>query len=318
MTKHMQDNTIHIAFNIDHHYVAQCIVTMVSIMENNRNARPLWFHVVEETLSDEQRRRINSFAEKYGHRVSYYRPAADALAGFAIKRFSHRITMATYYRCLLSDLLPRSLSRVLYLDCDILVLEPLDEFFDTPLDDAPVAAVADMACNDLSRYDTLHYPAADSYFNAGVLLVNLDYWRSHDVPAACARYYKTHPERILFNDQDLLNSLFHAQKKFVHIKWNMQDAFYRTRQAFDPVLHRHTEADLLHPCILHFTNRKPWEWDNQHPLRHLYALYEQKSVSVCPCSPFAKLWHGAARAVKLLPYRLHLRKPKYVTLNEEK
>lgn len=310
----MQDNTIHIAFNIDRRYVAQCTVTMVSVMENNRNARPLWFHIVEETLSDDQRSLIRGFAERYGHRVSFYRPDADALKGFAIKRFSHRITMATYYRCLLSDLLPESLSRVLYLDCDILVLEPLDDFFDTPLDNAPVAAVADMACNDRQRYTTLCYPADDSYFNAGVLLVNLDYWREHNVPKACADYYNAHPERILFNDQDLLNSLFHANKKFVSIKWNMQDAFYRTRQQFDPVLHQHTPSDLLHPCILHFTNRKPWEWDNQHPLRHLYAQYEEKAVSVCPSSPLASLWHAAARALKLLPYRLRLRKPKYITL----
>lgn len=314
MTPETNDNTIHVAFNIDHRYVPQCIVTMVSIMENNRNARPLWFHIVEETLSEAQCELISGYAEKYGHRVSYYRPAADALEGFSIKRFSHRITMATYYRCLLSDLLPESLSRVLYLDCDILVLQPLDEFYDMPLGEAPVAAVADMACNETARYHTLKYPAADSYFNAGVLLVNLNYWRSHNVPEACARYYKAHPERILFNDQDLLNSLFHAEKKFVGIKWNMQDAFYRTRQKFDPVLHRHTEADILHPAILHFTNRKPWEWDNQHPLRHLYAHYEALSVAVCHPSLPTRLWHTLARAVKLLPYCLHLRSPKYITL----
>ena len=39
----------------------------------------------------------------------------------------------------------------------------------------------------------------------GVLLINLDYWRKHKVDVQCVRYFETYPERIQFNDQDLLN-----------------------------------------------------------------------------------------------------------------
>ena len=44
---------------------------------------------------------------------------------------------------MLPGLLPRDTQVVLYLDCDMLVLEDLTPLFDTPLDGAPVGAVRD-------------------------------------------------------------------------------------------------------------------------------------------------------------------------------
>ena len=43
----------------------------------------------------------------------------------------------------------------------------------------------------------------------------------------CVRYFETYPERIQFNDQDLLNVVLCKDKVFVPLKWNMQDGFYR-------------------------------------------------------------------------------------------
>lgn len=31
--------------------------------------------------------------------------------------------------------------------------------------------------------------------------------------------------------------------------------------------------ELLHPVILHYTNKKPWNYDSMHPLRNEYYKY---------------------------------------------
>lgn len=117
-------------------------------------------------------------AAPYGNQVCFYEPDIKLLEGFTIRKFSKRISMATYYRCILSKLLPTDIDRLLYLDCDIVIVGDISEYWNTPLsDETGVAAVADMGCDEAARYEILKYPMEDSYFNAGVLLINLNYWR---------------------------------------------------------------------------------------------------------------------------------------------
>lgn len=308
----MNPDTIHIAFNIDSKYVRHCAVTMASIFENNPQEK-FCLHIVTGGLQPEEEKILDAMAGAYGHRTQFHVPCPGQLDGFTIRKFSDRISLATYYRCVLSDVLPEDIGRVIYLDCDILVLDRLRPLWEMPLDGAGVAAVEDIGADDAPRYEVLQYPMADSYFNAGVLLIDLDYWRRHDIPRQCVEYYRKHPERIIYNDQDILNSLFHTSRKLVDLRWNMQDAFYRPLPKFDKAWRTAHDSDLRRPAILHFTNRKPWEYDNQHPLRRLYFRYQERTPWRGE-DPLANPLNRIRRFFRLLPFHLHLRKPKYIRI----
>ena len=89
----------------------------------------------------------------------------------------------------------------------------------------------------------------------------------------------------------------------------MQDGFYR-RKRQDGVLI--SDAEMKAPAILHFTNRKPWEYDNQHPLRHLFFVY-QDYTDWKGNTPFNFIGR-IKRFFRLFPFYIHLRKPKYIKL----
>lgn len=305
---------IHIACNIDSNYVRHCAVTLVSLFENNRK-EPITAHIIARDLSDAEKKTLIDLAAPYGSLVCFYEPDIKLLEGFTIRKFSKRISMATYYRCILSELLPADIDRLLYLDCDIVIVGDISEYWNTPLsDETGVAAVADMGCDEAARYEILKYPMEDSYFNAGVLLINLDYWRKNDVAHACVDYFHKYPERILFNDQDLLNSILHKNKILVDLKWNVQDAFYRRPKQMDEAWRKKFADVLKHPVILHYTNRKPWEYDSQHPLREVYFKY----LDLTPWKG-QRVLHNPVNRLKrffrLLPFYIGLRKPKYIQLN---
>ena len=305
---------IHIACNIDSNYVRHCAVTLVSLFENNKKEQ-FMVHVIADNLQESLQKTLENLCAQYQNHIAFYPPSLELLKGFEIRKFSKRISMATYYRCLLSDILPRDIERVLYLDCDIVVLGNIRPFYDTPIADVGVAAVEDIGCKEAQRYDILKYPMEYSYFNAGVLLVNLDYWRAHDIPKACADYFHKYPERILFNDQDLLNSLLCRHKTFVPLKWNMQDGFYRNTTALGEEWDKAHAEDLRHPVVLHYTNRKPWEYDSQHPLRDEYFKY----LDLTPWKG-ERPWHNPVNRLKrffrLLPFYIGIRKPKYINLSK--
>jgi lipopolysaccharide biosynthesis glycosyltransferase len=304
---------IHITFNIDANYVKHCGVTMVSILTSNPG-ETFRFHIVADSLPAADRDALSQLAARYGSQVAYYAPDQDLLRGFEIRKFSRRISLATYYRCILSDLLPADVHRVLYLDCDIVVMGNLLPFWQTPMDERTgVAVVDDIGCGELGRYDVLQYPARYSYFNAGVMLINLDYWRSHRMAQACVDYYHRYPERILFNDQDLLNSLLYDHKVTVGLEWNVQDGFYRNTPQFDAAWHARHDATLRHPLILHYTNRKPWDYESQHPLRMAYFHYLAMTPWRTDLRCFS-LPQRVKRFFRLLPFYAGLRRPKYITL----
>jgi lipopolysaccharide biosynthesis glycosyltransferase len=303
---------IHLACNIDSNFVRHCAVTLVSLFENNRNGQ-FSVHIVGDGLSPADGDTLARLCARYGNESHFYTPPAGLLDGFSIRAAEGRISMAAYYRCMLSALLPEQIGRVLYLDCDIVVEGDITPLWETDLSDLAVACVEDVGSGSPERYERLCYDPAYRYFNSGVLLVNLDYWRRHRVDRLCIDYFHAHPERIRFNDQDLLNAVLHEHTRYVDRRWNMQDGFYRygmDRRSPDPEAYR---EELRRPVVLHFTNKKPWRFDSLHPLRDRYFHY----LDLTPWQglrPDLAFGVRLRRALKLLPYKLGLRRPKYLTL----
>ena len=238
---------IHIACNIDANFTQHCAVTLVSLFENNKTA-DICVHIVAPGLPEKDQNILKSLAASYGNEVCFYFPSPELLANFSIRKFGKRISMATYYRCMFSAILPATVDKVLYLDCDIVILGDISEFWNTDLTDYAVGCVEDIGYDDMERYETLKYDSKYSYFNAGVLLINLKYWREHKVDEQCVKYFLAYPERIRYNDQDLLNALLHEHKLFMSLKWNMQDAFYR----YGTILIRNPGTMIV--CILYEEN----------------------------------------------------------------
>ena len=305
---------IHIACNIDANFMQHCAVTLVSLFENNKSA-DICVHIVAPSLSEENQQILRNLVASYGNDIRFYFPPEDLLSCFAIKKFGKRISMATYYRCMFSAILPDDVEKVLYLDCDIVVLGDISEFWNTDLSGCGAACIEDIGKDEDERYERLHYDRSYSYFNAGVLLINLDYWREHKVDKQCVEYFQTYPERILFNDQDLLNVVLHKDKVFVPLKWNMQDGFYRYGMDKKVADWNSFREELLHPVILHYTNKKPWNYDSMHPLRSEYYKY----LDMTPWQgqrPPSSLKKRVQWCMKRLPYVFRFRKPKYMDLGE--
>lgn len=98
----------------------------------------------------------------------------------------------------------------------------------------------------------------------------MEYWREHNIEQQCKTYYKDNPERVLYNDQDLLNGLLHEHKVLVDMKWNVQEGAYRVPKGKTADWCPPYIDTILHPAILHYSSRKPWQYHCMHPLRHLF------------------------------------------------
>lgn len=105
--------------------------------------------------------------------------------------------MVVFYRCVLASILPSTISRVIYLDSDTLVLGSLKELWDTNLNQLALAGVQDTVSPNPSYFERLQYAPSYNYINGGVLLLNLAYWRKHNIEQQCIKYYQQYPDRII-------------------------------------------------------------------------------------------------------------------------
>jgi lipopolysaccharide biosynthesis glycosyltransferase len=184
-------------------------------------------------------------------------------------------TRATWYRVFLPDALPMR-DRVLSLDVDLIVRDHLGELFEDPgLENHWIGAVTNVfQPSDAGRPDELGLPPSQPYFNAGVLLMNLEQMRADDRSRAVIAYARENADLIAFGDQDTLNLMLGERRLELHPRWNCMNAFYVFDHASEVLGAERLEQAKADPAIRHFEGpalNKPWHYLCEHELRELYA-----------------------------------------------
>ncbi len=185
----------------------------------------------------------------------------------------------TYSRLLLPEMLP-DVDRVLYLDCDLVVLCDVAELYFRDLNMSGIAAggIGDMAhALDSAFWSRLGYSPDTPSFNAGVLLMDLDHWRRNGLVDKCLQFARAHPDDLRSADQTVLVGVFAGQFVPLEKRWNHllhtwstrvsvpEEAIYhfagspKPWDLFGRTLHRN--ADLFYDVIAHT------EFRSYHPLR---------------------------------------------------
>ncbi len=183
------------------------------------------------------------------------------------------VSLATYFRLLLPSALPTSVQRVLFLDCDLLVVDSLTPLWGMDLAGSPLGAVE--SPNAAEHVERLQLGSGQHYFNAGVLLIDLDRWRQRDVVVEARDFYTRWPDRVRWWDQDLLNQLFRGQWHELSPRWNALPQLWSPDDSFRGHIPRCPPSlvGVGGPAIVHFAGGgacKPWNYHCRHPYREDY------------------------------------------------
>lgn len=196
----MNTSTLNIVLSTDNNYVMPTGILMCSVCVNTP-CKIAFFVLTGKGFSEKSKSLMQQSVKGYDASVVFL-PVPEnleSLLPMGKPGQPQYITVATYYRLFLQDILPESIDKVLYLDGDIVCRSSLLPLWNTDIEGKPVAAVYEIENND-HRYERLCYDEKDGYFNAGVLLINLKYWREHDVQARFFNYLNNHSDRIIYHD----------------------------------------------------------------------------------------------------------------------
>ena len=267
-------DTVCVACGADDLYAMPLAVTVRSLVENlDADARVRLF-VIDGGLTASSRRRLLDSWPRDRLDVEWVKPDLSALGGVNV---SGHIPVASYFRLLVADLLPPSVTRVVYLDSDLVVLDSLTKLWAVDLAGHPWAAVQDLNApyvsrpNGLTTWGELRLPADRKYWNAGVLVLDLDRWRREGLGAKVLSYVRQN-RRIRWHDQDGLNAVLGGDCLELDHRWNL--SIQNGAGPSDPAVIGDLDALVRAPSICHFSSHvKPWHTDCDHPRKQLFFDY---------------------------------------------
>ena len=216
---------MNILISIDDAYVSHAKDLIVSLVEHNSKYKFKVYLLYDNNLSANSLKELDNFMVKndYGVLKSY-------LFSDSEKKFPMHIgyiTKNTYYRLFAPYIIEDDIDRILYLDCDILCNGSIDDFYNQSFDDNIFVACKNVVAGYFKnlfnkRVSYLNLKDDDIYVNAGVLLMNMKSYRNFVTSDDVYEYIDRNKDIFIFQDQDIINSLFRNKIKVDDIVYNYQ------------------------------------------------------------------------------------------------
>ncbi len=270
---------MNIVLATDDNFVQHCGTTIKSITTNNSNVN---FYILTEGLSSTNKQLLKDVATDNDCSLEFCIVPSDIVKYFPMSKMaSSHISIATYYRLFVTTLLPQIVKKVIYLDCDMIIRGSLEDLWKTDLTDKPLAAVYQHNgwADHNNSWRRLDIPREYGYFNAGCLVLNIEYLRNIDFQKKAIDFINRYFERIISHDQDVLNALFYEQAEVLECKWNYLPLFMEkcfSKEEFPLKCHYKEEKAKIdfNPIVIHFVSKpKPWNYGCNNPYKNEYFKY---------------------------------------------
>lgn len=264
---------IPLLITLDEHYIPQLQVLLTSLAVNNPGETfHLW--LLHSGIPEKVLAAVGRQCDAYGYTFSPIQVDDGLFQGAPVTR---QYPKEMYYRLLAPHLLPEEVKRVLYLDPDTLVINPIRPLWETELSGKLFAAAAHTGKTELANsVNQLRLGTDSDYYNSGVLLMDLEAGRREIQPQALFDYVAQHRRELLLPDQDILNALY--SERILPLEdalWN-----YDARKYSSYLLRSGGVYDMnwvmQHTAILHFCGKaKPWKAKYPYRFGILYQHYVQ-------------------------------------------
>ena len=264
---------MNIALCTDDKYAFPCGVCITSILENNKNEE-CNIYILTEGLSESTKAKFKALERTYNQTITIL--TIDARDFDELKR-SNRFPKSIYFRFLLPKLI-KGESKILYLDCDIIVTKELKELWNTDISNYACGVIEDQRSDDIRVQNNIEI--YDTYFNSGVLLMNLEYWRENDIAKKLTDFIYNNPEKCEYPDQDALNFVLYKKVHYLDYTYNYQELMLLApKECF---LHKSKWHKLLGcnetPAVIHYTGGvKPWILTCTHKFKSEFLKYKENS-----------------------------------------
>ena len=278
MISSFSDKRIPIVFSADQGYVPYLAVALQSLAEHVSEDWSYDILIMDGGIKDDSKSRLREIVENKPQCRLRYLDISEQRKELDRLFVDRHLSSATYYRLILPGLLPEY-EKILYLDCDLLVMGDPADVFQYDIEGYLVAGVKEIATFWIDPtwhqtwYLSMKYQGVEdplNSFNAGVLLMNLKAFRNERIELrllalAGDNSFEQH-------DQDVLNIACEDRWLALPGEWNYQYHQCEPYEFPESVACREQAVMAEPPVyrIVHYIrDQKPWS----HPEKPLAPLW---------------------------------------------
>lgn len=269
---------MNILYSSDDNYAKISMVSLASMLENNKEMKKIKIYYIDDNISIENKKKIIEIVNLFKREIEFI--SSDILdTSFIMKT---NFSKAGYYRLLISNIILED--KILYIDCDTLILNSLEKLWNINMKNIPIAGVVDTVQNYVAT--SVGMKNNSSYINSGVMLINLDYWRKNDIEKEIMNFFNQYSGKVPHHDQGVINGVF-ENKYILEAKYNFMSQFYIYRASelakIYNIKNYYSQDEIddgkSNPVIVHFLNKfygRPWGLECAHPCLTIYNEYLKK------------------------------------------
>ena len=239
-----------IFFAVDNDYIPFLSVTLKSLLEHTTEENKYIIKILYTDIKKENQNKIKKYERPNVNiefvDLSYY-----------INKIKNKLytrdyySKTTYFRLFIPDLYPQY-NKALYLDSDTLILEDIANLYNIEIGDNLLGAIPDSAVQSVPEFQeyvekVVGVSSYKQYFNAGILIMNLDELRKFKFQDKFLYLLDTIKYSVA-QDQDYLNRLCKGRVKIIDGAWN--------KMPIDN--YKKDDIKLIHYNL----NYKPWHFDD--------------------------------------------------------
>ena len=209
---------MNIAFCINDTYAPYVAVTLKSLVENN-SSNALNVYILTDGISDKNICLLENVLKR--GRLYFYNVDDRKLRGL-----KDVWSIYSWYRVLLPEVLPYEVKNILYLDADVVIDSDISHLFSINMEGKSGAGVIDIQSFKPETYERCLYGAEKRYICTGVLMMNLEYWREHNICESIINWARKNDAQIHFPDQDAINHVCQDTKIVLDLRYGIMDVFF--------------------------------------------------------------------------------------------
>lgn len=271
---------MNIVYASDNNFAEILGISMISLFENNKDCDEITVYILEDEIDESNKVKFLHIAEKFGREVSFI-DVSELDISKSVQ--SIRWSKSAFTRLFMRRILPTKIKKVLYLDCDIIVMDSLNDLYNTDISQCKAAGVRD--CISKHYLKNIELKSDDDYYNSGVLLINLDRWDEEEFML----FFEKHSCIIKYPDQDVINGVCSKEMLTLDCRYNSYTALfdfaYKDLMVFRKPTKYYSENEVENakksPAIVHFTTSflslRPWIEGCKHPYVGEWLKYKAMS-----------------------------------------
>jgi lipopolysaccharide biosynthesis glycosyltransferase len=232
----MLQSTIAISADVNYLSYAETLISQIRRSDLGNYSGHITFITPSDTILSHEVNRLAKKNQLFHHSIINFDMYPE------IETPSSHLTKSTYARIFLEKLIPLNFKKCLYMDIDVLIKQDLNGLLNLEVEKSIIALPYKQIPTANSRF----FSNSD-YFNAGVMLINLEKWRRDCVMKKSLEIIEEHGS-FEYADQDVLNIVLKDNWQYLNEKFNYI------------VPRKKGEPKVVNPVVIHFAGfGKPWK-----------------------------------------------------------